>query len=459
MQAAYPSRCTDSGSGALWRRWLRATTPEAPPESSSWAIRDSARRARLVAAFATLTGLGYALVLLILRIAEPSLSGLPLLAPIAACAIALMLNRAGRGALGTAVFLIPGLAVNLWICTGEGQSIGIDGIFGFHWLILATLIATMLMPRWVPYAFALTMGVTVGVLTAYIPLAPDLRAAIAAQGLLATKSWIGFVWGLYYCLFFCVGALMGHVATTTLERAIKQADRTEEVEALHALSERRRRQAEEAERALRLSEEQLIHAARHDSLTGLPNRAFFNEQLGRLIRSSAPASSPLCVLLLDLDRFKEVNDTLGHHTGDELLREAAARLRGSLRATDLAARLGGDEFAVALPDTSTGDATVVARTLLAALAIPVEIEGRKMEVGCSIGIATYPEHGGDSATYPERGTDMAGATLLLRHADAAMYRAKRRGGGYATHNADAPDAACQPRPEGRGATATSRDAA
>jgi len=160
--------------------------------------------------------------------------------------------------------------------------------------------------------------------------------------------------------------------------------------------------------------------ARHDALTGLPNRALLHERLARAVRAAGhadaggaqgtPASTAL--LLLDLDRFKEVNDTLGHHVGDALLRQVGPRLRAALRATDTVARLGGDEFAVVLRDADAAGAVVVAGALNAALAAPFIVEGQALAVGVSIGVALCPQHGTDAAT-------------LLQHADVAMYVAKR----------------------------------
>jgi len=125
--------------------------------------------------------------------------------------------------------------------------------------------------------------------------------------------------------------------------------------------------------------------------------------------------------MLDLDRFKEVNDTLGHDAGDALLREVSRRLQETLRASDTVARLGGDEFAVLLPGADTESAVGTARKLLAALVEPVTLREHAVVAGGSSGIALYPDHGAD-------------ATTLLRQADVAMYAAKRGGTGYALYN-------------------------
>ncbi|MDN3568532.1 EAL domain-containing protein [Paeniroseomonas aquatica] len=166
----------------------------------------------------------------------------------------------------------------------------------------------------------------------------------------------------------------------------------------------------------RRAEAQVEHMARHDALTGLANRTLLR---GRLEEALARASrgESFAVLYLDLDRFKAVNDTLGHPVGDELLRAVTARLRASIREVDTAARLGGDEFAVVQASLhQPQDATVLARRLIEELSRPYEIQGQQLVVGTSIGIALAPEDG-------------ASADVLLKHADLALYRAKSEGRG------------------------------
>jgi diguanylate cyclase (GGDEF)-like protein/PAS domain S-box-containing protein len=162
----------------------------------------------------------------------------------------------------------------------------------------------------------------------------------------------------------------------------------------------------------------LEHRALHDALTDLPNRGLFADRLGQALRAAARDRATLAVLFLDLDRFKAVNDRLGHHAGDLLLRQVAARLRGALRASDTVARLHGDEFAVLLPGDDAAAAAVVAGTLRAALGPPFALPGGSEHVAASIGIAAYPAHGQE-------------VEALMRRADAAMYRAKRARAGHA----------------------------
>lgn len=158
------------------------------------------------------------------------------------------------------------------------------------------------------------------------------------------------------------------------------------------------------------------HMARHDALTGLPNRTLFQERLERAVER-LPGGAPFAVLYLDLDRFKEVNDGLGHATGDRLLVAVAGRIRACLRPDDAAARLGGDEFAAILPAaTDAATARAVAERLVREVGAGYLLDGRPVSVGASVGIALAPRDGATS-------------DLLLRHADMALYEAKGAGRG------------------------------
>ena len=164
-------------------------------------------------------------------------------------------------------------------------------------------------------------------------------------------------------------------------------------------------------------ERDLRRLAYTDPLTGLPNRVLFYDRLDNALRGARRHGTPLAVLFLDLDRFKIINDSLGHGIGDQMLASVAHRLRDCVRAEDTIARLGGDEFAVLLPEIShPRDTRLVADKLLAALATPQLINGHELTVDASIGVALFPEDG----------TEVRG---LMGCADAAMYRAKSRGGG------------------------------
>ncbi|MDQ3026285.1 MAG: EAL domain-containing protein [Pseudomonadota bacterium] len=171
----------------------------------------------------------------------------------------------------------------------------------------------------------------------------------------------------------------------------------------------------------RTVEEQVAHSVRvehlayHDSLTSLPNRSLFSNLLAQSIKLAHRHERRLAVLFLDLDRFKHINDTLGHEAGDQLLREVAARLKACLRESDTVARLGGDEFVALLPELGQENyAADVARKILSALARPFILRSQEYAVTASIGISVFPDDGRDEQT-------------LKKNADIAMYRAKEEG--------------------------------
>ena len=170
----------------------------------------------------------------------------------------------------------------------------------------------------------------------------------------------------------------------------------------------------------KLAEERIQRVAHHDSLTGLPNRLLFNDRLNQAISLAKRDSRQFALLYLDLDKFKPVNDTLGHAAGDELLQGVAARIRHQVRESDTVARVGGDEFTVILPDIARREeAETVARKIIAALAAPFQLGSQKqsVDIGTSIGIALYP-------------ADARDADALVKAADAAMYSAKQAGSSF-----------------------------
>lgn len=168
------------------------------------------------------------------------------------------------------------------------------------------------------------------------------------------------------------------------------------------------------------AEDDLRHQALHDSLTNLPNRTLLNDRVDQAILLAQRERQSLALLLLDVDGFKEINDTFGHHHGDLLLQQIALRLREALRATDTVARLGGDEFAILLPGASAADAALAAAKVRLALDAPFVVETQPLHTRASVGVALYPLHGVD-------------APSLLRGAEVAMYVAKRGGKSYAMY--------------------------
>jgi diguanylate cyclase (GGDEF)-like protein len=170
----------------------------------------------------------------------------------------------------------------------------------------------------------------------------------------------------------------------------------------------------------KIAEQRLERLALYDTLTGLPNRTLFFDRMNQLLALAKRNQYVLAVLYMDMDRFKVINDTLGHEVGDLLLQEAAKRMTSCTRKADTVARMGGDEFiGICARIAAAEDASVVARKIIAALAEPFTIKGNECSIGVSIGISLYPRGGDDSET-------------LVNKADTAMYRVKESGkGGYA----------------------------
>lgn len=226
-------------------------------------------------------------------------------------------------------------------------------------------------------------------------------------------------------LFDDSGEFRGYRGTTTDISDYKEAEALrEQAESLLQDYDRTLEEKVEArvvERTRMLTEVSLRNwrLANFDSLTGLPNRNLFFEHLRKSLQQSRRQWRLLALLLVDLDGFKEANDTFGHDMGDELLRQVAGRLRQCIRATDTAARLGGDEFTIVLADLEQAEAAeAVARKLVASLAEPVPVGEVRATVTASVGIALYR---------PEWPANLEQAMSLLRQADAAMYEAKRAG--------------------------------
>lgn len=165
------------------------------------------------------------------------------------------------------------------------------------------------------------------------------------------------------------------------------------------------------------AELRIRHMALHDALTGLPNRTLLEDRLSQAIALACRNRKRVAVFMLDLDRFKNVNDSFGHYIGDRLLESVSGRLRACLRESDIVARLGGDEFVVALPMVDTDkEVRGVVRKVLSALTEPFQIEGHELRIGASMGVCEYPTHGENSGA-------------LLQAADTAMYEAKRNARG------------------------------
>jgi diguanylate cyclase (GGDEF)-like protein/PAS domain S-box-containing protein len=164
------------------------------------------------------------------------------------------------------------------------------------------------------------------------------------------------------------------------------------------------------------AEKRLSYLAHHDSLTGLPNRLLFQDRLAQMLAQAKRSCIQFTLIFIDLDKFKPINDTLGHAIGDRVLQEAANRLSGSVRECDTVARLGGDEFVILAPGLA-GDTDIggLCRKMIDALRQPIQVQGNEVFIGGSFGCAEYPNHGDDEV-------------VLLKCADVAMYAAKAAGG-------------------------------
>jgi diguanylate cyclase (GGDEF)-like protein len=167
----------------------------------------------------------------------------------------------------------------------------------------------------------------------------------------------------------------------------------------------------------KMAEQRVAHMAHHDALTGLPNRVLLRDRIQHAIAQAHRAGTKLAVLFIDLDRFKMINDSLGHQLGDRLLQAVASRILVCVREGDTVARVGGDEFVIVIPGIDTSaDASTVAGKILEVLGNPFHLHGNDLHVGASVGISLYPSDGGDAET-------------LMRNADTAMYAAKDAGRG------------------------------
>jgi len=202
-------------------------------------------------------------------------------------------------------------------------------------------------------------------------------------------------------------------AADALRRARDELEVRVEERTAELAGANRRLQAEIVER--RQAEARVHHMAYHDALTGLPNRALLSERLDRAMLTARRDGRKLALMFIDLDRFKTINDSLGHLTGDHLLKEVANRLCRVVRAVDTVARLGGDEFVVLVPGVrGLEECALVGEKIIAAMAEPVRFEGRNLHISPSIGICLYPDDGEDVES-------------LMRKADSAMYHAKASG--------------------------------
>lgn len=179
----------------------------------------------------------------------------------------------------------------------------------------------------------------------------------------------------------------------------------------------------EMQQQVHMRQDELEHQAMHDALTQLPNRTLLHDRMRHDIETARRNDTPLSLIMIDLNRFKEINDTLGHHTGDKLLQMIGSRLSSILRASDTVARLGGDEFAILLPNMASDDVMHSATKIIREIEKVYDVEKKSLYIGASLGIASFPEHGDT-------------ADILMQHADVAMYIAKRTNTGISLYDYD-----------------------
>ncbi len=233
------------------------------------------------------------------------------------------------------------------------------------------------------------------------------QVSLALWGLAGVA--LGFIALVYFMIDRSVlrpiARIASELSTDSEDRSHRLEERSSrEIHRLVSAFNTMRKQVRQRQRALE-------HQALHDTLTGLPNRVLLQDRLEQAMQMMKRNREPMALLLLDLDRFKEVNDALGHAVGDQLLQHVGQRLESVLRESDTVARLGGDEFAVVAPNTDSQQALQFASKIAQVIKEVFRVEKVNLYVGVSIGVAIYPAHGTDAST-------------LIRHADVAMYRAK-----------------------------------
>jgi diguanylate cyclase (GGDEF)-like protein len=316
----------------------------------------------------------------------------------------LTLARLGGGALAmgagisamhytgmAAIAIVPGIAYDPGL-VALSIAIAITASFVALWLFFRLRDGNSLLQRLARVAAAVVMGLAIsGMHYTAMAAARFAQGSFCRGGVTFDNRWLAATIGL-----FALGLLVLTLVTSVYDAHLQSRTRT------HA-------------RRLEAANAQLQHQATHDALTGLPNRVLFMDRLDREIAHAQRDGHRFAVLLLDLDRFKLINDTLGHGAGDQLLAQVARRLSGAIREVDTVARAGGDEFLLLIADTrDQSDLAAVATKISKALGESFRVNGAEVHTSASIGISVYPEDG-------------INADALVAHADEAMYCAKKRG--------------------------------
>ncbi len=289
------------------------------------------------------------------------------------------------------------------------------------WIAFQLRSETILSAFWKKAGSALVMGIAITGMhytgMAAAVFAPNTICSVSPQDI--SNVWLASAIGGFSFMFLATTLLVSvfdaHLANRAAKHAQNLRDLNVDLEKQAAeLSESNTRLQQEVQERVR-SEERIQYLAYHDSLTSLPNRSLFGQLLTHGISQALRYKKGLAVLFIDLDRFKNINDTLGHDAGDVLLQEVGKRLRLLLRASDAVARLGGDEFVVLLEELEDEKyVSVVAQKILSAIVKPFGTPGQEFHVTASIGISSYPKDGEDEKS-------------LMKNAEVAMYRAKEQG--------------------------------
>jgi diguanylate cyclase len=289
------------------------------------------------------------------------------------------------------------------------------------WIAFQLRMETILSAFWKKAGSALVMGAAItgmhytGMAAAHF--APGTICSVSPQDI--NNVWLAVAIGGFTFMFLATTMLISvfdaHMSNRTAKHAENLGRLNVHLEQQAAELSQANAQLQDEVQERKRSEERIQYLAYHDSLTSLPNRSFFSKLLNRGISQAHRHKRGLAVLFIDLDRFKHINDTLGHEVGDTLLQEVANRLKSCLRESDTVARLGGDEFVVLLEEIDDQQQiSTVAHKMLTALVKPFINVGQEFHVTGSIGISIYPTHGEDEQS-------------LMKNADIAMYRAKEEG--------------------------------
>lgn len=321
-------------------------------------------------------------------------------------------------------------AVLYWLCGRESVANSRDPYLTIPNLIVATLIqlgAILLAPQ-LTFFFLTILFIVFGIIGlglstrgALISWLVTLAATGLTLSLVADAGWLPtHTHAERVMVWLCFGVTLGRcILLGAFGRYLRDALSQRHRELAKALESLHQRDAELAanRQSLEHANAELHRQATHDALTGLPNRSLFSDRLNQTLAHAARDHKSFAVLVLDLDRFKLINDSLGHSTGDQLLCHVAAKLKGAMRSTDTVARAGGDEFLLIAADVvDRATVALVAEKLVAAVSETCNVAGAELQTSPSIGISLYPNDGDESET-------------LLSHADEAMYAAKRRGRG------------------------------